>query len=223
MITRNPVAALDVQWTVDSMSPLIRTLRQRGTIHGFSYPCPTRINLPRAQLARPQFLTHQTISLPGRSLFFVLVLLLCAIEWGCSSAGSKTTSARAAGPQTIPVGVVTAERRDFPVYLTGLGSVLAFNTDSIKSRVDGQLVEVNFKEGQNVRKGALLALIDPRPYEVQLNQAQAQLFKDQASLRDAKLNYQRFKDLLQNSGAMSQQQVDTQKATADQLEGTVRN
>jgi membrane fusion protein, multidrug efflux system len=74
-----------------------------------------------------------------------------------------------------------------------------------------------------VKKGDLLAIIDPRPYEVQLEQAQAQLFKDQASLRDAQLNYQRYKDLLQNSGAMSQQQVDTQKATADQLEGAVRN
>src|SRR5581483_862952 len=75
----------------------------------------------------------------------------------------------------------------------------------------------------NVNQGQLLALIDPRPYEVALSQAQAQLFKDQASLRDAQLNYQRYKDLLQQSGAMSQQQVDTQKATADQFEGAVRS
>jgi multidrug efflux system membrane fusion protein len=68
-----------------------------------------------------------------------------------------------------------------------------------------------------------LAVIDPRPYQVALEQAQATLFKDQASLRDAQLNYERYKGLLQNSGAMSQQQVDTQKATADQLEGAVRN
>jgi len=84
------------------------------------------------------------------------------------------------------------------------------------------LLELNFREGQNVKAGQLLALIDPRPYEVALSQAQAQLFKDQASLRDAKLNYQRFRDLLQQSGAISQQQVDTQLATANQLEGAVR-
>jgi multidrug efflux system membrane fusion protein len=109
-----------------------------------------------------------------------------------------------------------------PVYLTGLGSVTAYNTVSLKSRVDGQIVQINFKEGQHVNQGELLIVIDPRPYQVALSQAEAQLYKDQASLRDAKLNYERFKGLLQDSGAMSQQQVDTQQATVDQLEGTVR-
>jgi multidrug efflux system membrane fusion protein len=151
-----------------------------------------------------------------------ILLIMCALWWGCSSADPKPTSARAAGAQAIPVGVATAEQRDMPVYLTGLGSVTAYNTVSVKSRVDGALVQVNFKEGQFVKQGELLALIDPRPYEVALSQAQAQLFKDQASLRDAKLNYERYKGLLQDSGAMSQQQVDTQLATADQLEGAVR-
>jgi len=126
------------------------------------------------------------------------------------------------GAQPVVVGVAHAERKDMPVYLTGLGSVTAFNSVNVKTRVDGQLTQVAFKEGQHVQKGDLLAVIDPRPYEVALSQAQAALFRDQAQLRDARLNYERFKDLLQQSGAMSQQQVDTQKATADQLEGTVR-
>ncbi len=149
--------------------------------------------------------------------------ILCAALVGCSGGSdAKTTSARANVSQAVPVSVFTTESRDMPYYLMGLGSVNAFYTDSIKTRVDGELVQVNFKEGQFVNKGDLLVVIDPRPYQVALEQAQATLFKDQATLRDAKLNLERYKGLLQNSGAMSQQQVDTQAATVDQLEGMVR-
>ena len=140
---------------------------------------------------------------------------------GCS-AGSKPGTARASTQMTVPVAVATAERRDVPVYLKGLGSVTASNTVSVKSRVDGQLSQINFTEGQHVNKGDLLAVIDPRPYQVALDQAQANLFRDQAQLKDARLNYERFKSLLDESGAMSRQQVDTQRAAADQLEGAVR-
>jgi len=152
----------------------------------------------------------------------VAVFLLSIGLLSCGGSDPKPGSARANVAQSVPVSVSTAERRDMPYYLTGLGSVSAFYTDSIKTRVDGELMQVNFKEGQFVNKGDLLVVIDPRPYEVALEQAQAQLFKDQASLRDARLNYERYKGLLQNSGAMSQQQVDTQAATVDQLDGTVR-
>ena len=107
------------------------------------------------------------------------------------------------------------------MYLSGLGSVTAFNTANIKSRVDGQIMKVNFREGQNVKKGDLLIEIDSRPFQAQLDQMQAQLFRDQAQLRDAQLNLQRYTALIP-SGSIAQQQVDTQKALADQLEGTVR-
>jgi multidrug efflux system membrane fusion protein len=153
-----------------------------------------------------------------------LIVLSCL--WSACSSGKDAKAADAArkqrGNMAIPVTVATAKVQDMPVYLNGLGSVTAFNTVSVKSRIDGELTQVAFKEGQHVNKGDLLAIIDPRPYEVALSQAQAALFRDQAQLRDAKLNAQRFKDLLQNSGAVSQQQVDSQQATADQLEGTVR-
>ena len=113
------------------------------------------------------------------------------------------------------------QKQDVPVYLTGLGSVTAFNTANIKSRVDGQIMQVNVREGQNVKQGESLILIDPRPYQVQLEQMQAQLFKDQATLRDARLNLDRYTALIP-SGSIAQQQVDTQKATVDQLDGQVR-
>jgi membrane fusion protein, multidrug efflux system len=160
---------------------------------------------------------------PMRLASLLVLLLLPSFFTACSGSSSSPSRARANTPQTVQVTVAPALRQDLPIYLTGLGSIEAYYTVSLKSRVDGQLVDVKFKEGETVRKGALLAVIDPRPYQVQLDQAQAQLFKDQATLKDAKLNYQRYKDLLQNSGAMSQQQVDTQQATVDQLEGTVRN
>jgi multidrug efflux system membrane fusion protein len=159
----------------------------------------------------------------AQSVALLASLLLPSVFTACSGSNSTPSRARANTPQTVQVTVAPALRQDLPIYLTGLGSIEAYYTVSLKSRVDGQLIDVKFKEGESVKKGALLAVIDPRPYQVQLDQAEAQLFKDQATLRDAKLNYQRYKDLLQNSGAMSQQQVDTQQATVDQLEGTVRN
>ena len=140
---------------------------------------------------------------------------------GCGGADSKQQKAQAAGPRAVSVAVAKVQQQDVPVYLSGLGTVTAFNTANIKSRVDGQIMEVNFREGQNVKQGELLIVIDPRPYEVQLSQMQAQLFKDQATLRDAQLNLQRYTTLIP-SGSIAQQQVDTQKSLVDQLEGTVR-
>jgi multidrug efflux system membrane fusion protein len=121
----------------------------------------------------------------------------------------------------VPVSVTPAQRRDLPVYLDGLGSVEAFNTVTLKSRVDGQMMQVNFTEGQEVRKGDLLAIIDPRPYEVALAQAQANLAKDQAQLNDAKLNATRYNQLTKD-GVIPQQQADTQTALANQLQAAVQ-
>jgi multidrug efflux system membrane fusion protein len=120
----------------------------------------------------------------------------------------------------VPVAVTTAQLRDLPVYLDGLGSVEAFNTVTVKSRVDGQIMQVLFKEGQEVRKGDLLAIIDPRPFEVALAQAQANFAKDQAQLTDAKLNAQRY-DQLTKQGIIPQQQYDTQLALTNQLQAAI--
>ncbi len=151
----------------------------------------------------------------------VLLSLLCAFLSSCAGGDPSQKKAQAAGPRAVSVAVATVQRQDVPVYQVGLGSVTAFYTANIKSRVDGQIMRVNFQEGQIVKEGDLLILIDPRPYQVQLEQMQAQLFKDQATLRDAKLNLQRYTTLIP-SGSIAQQQVDTQQSLADQLDGQVR-
>ena len=157
----------------------------------------------------------------GRQLAILALAAVCASFLACSSADSKQQKAQAAAPHVVSVATAQVQRQDVPVYLTGLGAVTAFNTANIKSRVDGQIMRVNFQEGQTVKEGDLLIEIDPRPYQAQLDQMQAQLFRDQAQLRDAKLNLERYTALIP-SGSIAQQQVDTQKALADQLEGTVR-
>jgi len=125
-----------------------------------------------------------------------------------------------AGNMVVPVVVATAQRGDLPVYFNGLGTVTAFNTVTVRSRVDGQLISIAFKEGQFVHEGDLLAQIDPRPFQVQLAQAQGQLAKDQAQRRDAEVNLERFK-LLFKEGVIPQQQLDTQAALVGQFDGAI--
>ncbi|HEU5400241.1 MAG TPA: efflux RND transporter periplasmic adaptor subunit [Terriglobales bacterium] len=147
-----------------------------------------------------------------------LVLAAC----GCGAKAAAPRGSRGGGPQVaVSVAVSPAKIEDVPVYLTGLGNVVGYNTVVVKSRIDGQLVEVPIREGQEVQKGQVLALIDPRPYQVALNQAQANLYKDKAALEDAKLNAKRYGDLAKE-GVISRQQYDTQAAASGQLEGSVQ-
>jgi len=158
------------------------------------------------------------------SLIFGCVISVIFFS-GCSSEGAKAAAPRGAGrggsQPPMPVSVASAKVQDVPVYLTGLGNVVGYNTVTVKSRIDGQLVQVPIREGQEVEKGDLLALIDPRPYQVALSQAQANLYKDQAALQDAKLNAQRYADLAKQ-GVISRQQYDTQASASGQLEGAVQ-
>jgi membrane fusion protein, multidrug efflux system len=125
------------------------------------------------------------------------------------------------GSMIVPVVVATAHKGDLPVYFNGLGTVTAFNTVTVKSRVDGQIVKINFTEGQYVREGDALIEIDPRPYQVQLEQAEGQLAKDQAQLRDVQADYGRYQ-LLYNEGVIPKQQLDSQQAQVGQYEGAIK-
>jgi membrane fusion protein, multidrug efflux system len=148
-----------------------------------------------------------------------LTLAVCAALAGCSSQQAK--NAKAGGPPpAVPVGVDTVQQGNFNVYLTGLGSVDAFYTVSLKTRIDGQIMEVKFREGQDVKKGDLLIVIDPRPYEVALAQAQANLQKDEAQLTNAKAQYERNK-VLYEQGVIAKQDLDTLQASFGTYEGTI--
>jgi multidrug efflux system membrane fusion protein len=119
------------------------------------------------------------------------------------------------------VKVAAARKGAVSVYLNGLGSVSAFNTVTVKSRVDGQLVRIAFQEGQFVENGDLLADLDPRPFEVQLAQAEGQLARDQAQLNNAKVDLARYQTLLEQD-SIPKQQLDTQVSTVAQFEGAIK-
>jgi multidrug efflux system membrane fusion protein len=121
----------------------------------------------------------------------------------------------------VPVVVAEATRASIPVILNGLGNVTAFYTVTVKSRVDGQLMKVDFNEGDSVKEGQVLAEIDPRPFKVQLELGQATLAHDQALLDNAKVDVERYKTLLATD-AVPKQQLDTQIALVAQLEGTIK-
>src|SRR5580704_15563736 len=137
------------------------------------------------------------------------------------SKAAPAPGARAAAVGSVSVAVTAALKQNVPYYLSGLGTVNAFNTVTVKSRVDGELQKVNFKEGQFVREGDLLAEIDPRPFQVALEQMEGQLFRDKAQLDNAKVDFKRY-DQLAKEGVIASQQVDTQNAMVAQLEGAVR-
>jgi multidrug efflux system membrane fusion protein len=151
-------------------------------------------------------------------LGFALALILGATLAGC---GASQKKAKASGPPpAIPVGVAAVKQGDFNVYLPGLGTVQALYTVSLKTRIDGQIMQVNFREGQDVKKGDLLILIDPRPYQVALQQAEANLQKDQAQLDNAKAQYERNK-VLYEQGVIAKQDLDTLQASFGTYEGTI--
>jgi multidrug efflux system membrane fusion protein len=135
---------------------------------------------------------------------------------GWSRHASRDTAATKAGAsaQAVPVTVASVTQADFPVYLTSLGTVQGFNTVTVRTRVDGQIDQIAFKEGQTVKQGDLIAQIDPRPFQAALDQANAKKAQDEASLANARRDLQRSTNLGEFA---TKQTVDTQTATVEQL------
>ena len=170
-----------------------------------------------------------------RGLIWVVFLLIVAgvagyAVWRAShpapvarGGGGGGGGGRGGGAQLGPVPVVVAKvsRSSIPVYLNGLGNVTAFYTVTVKSRVDGQIMKVDFNEGDLVHEGQILIEIDPRPYQVQLELAEGTLARDQAMLNNAKLDLQRYQTLLAQD-AIPKQQLDTQIALVAQFEGNIK-
>ena len=158
-------------------------------------------------------------------LLAVILLIVVGVYWLRTPSGDAQTSAknRRSGSGALDVPVVTAkvETGDLDVYLSGLGTVTALNTVTLKSRVDGQLDKVLFQEGQIVSTGQLLAEIDPRPFQVQLAQAEGQLVRDQALLTNAQIDLERYRTLFKED-SIPKQQLDTQESLVRQFEGTIK-
>jgi multidrug efflux system membrane fusion protein len=147
---------------------------------------------------------------------------LAACDGSTASLPFMTKSAAPRPPAVrVPVSAAEVQRMDVPVYLDGIGTVQAFNSVVVKSRVDGQIVKINFSEGKDVHAGDVLVEIDPRPFEASLEQSKANKLKDEAQLANARLDLARTGQLTA-AGHGSKQQLDTAQALVSQLEATVK-
>lgn len=151
-------------------------------------------------------------------LFALLIVACIGVYAGYGRLYGPTRSpdlAKGRGPAPVPVTITTAKPTSFPVVLTGLGTVQAFNSVTARTRVDGEVIKILFKEGEIVKQGDLLAQIDPRPYKAAVDQATAKKAQDEATLHNSQLDLQRYSTLAQQSFA-SRQQLDTQTAAVAQ-------
>jgi multidrug efflux system membrane fusion protein len=181
---------------------------------------------PTPSKSRPQLQDPE----PKKGGWLIWVILLALVLGGIWFYTHRPASTAAGGPGgksrgaggPVPVVEGTVVKKDVPIYLEGIGTIQALNTVTVHTRVDGQLEKVAFEEGQDVKAGDVLAIIDQAPYKAAVEQAQAKLKQDQAQLSNAKLDYERYADLVAKK-VISQQQYDTQKNLVAQYEGTVGN
>ena len=166
---------------------------------------------PKKILAKARSGTRRTFAIA-----FILIALAAALYYVFSpSAPQQRRSGRFAGEGPVPVLVAPAARADVPVYLDAVGTIKALNTVTVRPQVDGKLLSVNFKEGDDIKKGDLLAKIDPVIYQAQLNQAIAKKAQDEAQLANSKIDLDRY-ERLAATAAINKQQADTQRALVAQ-------
>jgi multidrug efflux system membrane fusion protein len=159
------------------------------------------------------------------------VFILAALVTGVVAAGGlfyrlhvRPLEEAAAAPTPaapVPVVAATVSQHDVPVYLVGVGTVIAYNTDVVRAQIQGQIISINFTEGQKVHAGDLLAQIDPRPYQAMIDQYTGQLQRDQAQLVNAQANFTRYTNL-GDKGWATPQLVETQKAQVGELQGAIK-
>jgi multidrug efflux system membrane fusion protein len=151
----------------------------------------------------------------------VLALAAIVVIWRLNVGTEVPVAAAQTATPGVPVTAGTVAAQDVPVFLNGIGTVQAYNMVAIKSRVDGQIVKVDFKEGQDIKTGDPLFQIDPRPFQAALEQAQAAKQKDEAQLAGAQLDLDRYEKLI-GSGWQTRQSYDQQKATVGQLQASIK-
>jgi membrane fusion protein, multidrug efflux system len=159
---------------------------------------------------------------PNRSVILAGLLFIAAAGGAITFRhGWPSKNAAEAAPPPAPVVAGTVAQHDVPIYLNGVGTVIAYNTDVVRAQIQGQIISINFTEGQQVHAGDLLAQIDPRPYQAQIEQFSANRDRDQAQLANAQANLNRYTPLEQK-GFATTQLLDTQKAQVAQLEAAVK-
>jgi multidrug efflux system membrane fusion protein len=181
--------------------------------------------LPPAEPERTPPVASRKGSIARKLILAAIILLaIASVIWKVRAnqrqQDAETEKLAAAADRPVPVSVIPVQQKNMPIYLTALGTVTAYNTVTIRSRVDGQLMRVNFREGQAVHKGQLLIEIDSRPYQAALEQAQGQLARDQANAKNADAEASRYTALYQ-AGVVSRESQQAQISTSGQATGTL--